>query len=223
MIQTITYDQQAALSSEEPQRISESGAYVGVFDQADMYDTPNGATMARFRFTCTATGSVAWLSLCLRTGSGDTPFTFGIFQSLMSVLDLMQVMPKPGKIKRPNGQTDDGYRMKELERKPVGLVLQAEPREYQAKDGSIKIATDMTIRRPFRASDRRTAKEIVTNAEPTRVAADVQYLKDHPKAVRTLDGSVYQPQQQAQPQAATYVADARSAGAQPVTEDDCPF
>lgn len=220
MISSIVYDQSAALASEDPQRINQSGAYVGVIDQADMFDTKNGATMARFRFTVTTTGQVCWMTLCLRTSSGDTPFTFGIFQSLMSILGLTTVTPKQAKIKNPKGEVVMGYRMDELMRKPIGFVLQVEPREYVNKGGEVKISTDMTIRRVFRASDKKTAKEILKNLEASQVEADLKYIAEHPKEVRKLSG---QPAS-SEPPAAAYAADATQAAPSPAAEpDDVPF
>ena len=212
MIGTITLDKAAATASESAPRISETGAYVGRIVQAEQYDTRAGATMARFYFQA-EDGASAWLTMCLLKTDGTEPFTMNIFHSILRCAVVSAVTATPGKVRTMSGQTADGYRMRELEGKRVGLLLQAEPREYQAQDGSIKIATDMTIRRAFDAETGRTAKELSTDAPAQRIQADLKYYREHPKEVRRLEGASQSASTAAAAPSAAYAAPA----------DDCPF
>ena len=106
-----------------------------------------------------------------------------------------------------------GYRGKAIEGKPIGLVLEAEPREYLYQ-GEVKVANDMTIRRAFDPATGRTAKEIDSGAtEATAIPAFLKNLKEHPKAVRKLDGGT---------QAAASSSPA-SMPPDPPVDDDMPF
>lgn len=187
IIGTIKADRQAAASAETPQRIQETGAYVGHILQAEQYETRSGATMARLFFQEEA-GATAWLSLCLLKNDGEESFTMGIFHSILTCAEVEAVTATKGRVKTMSGQVVDGYRMRELEGKRIGLLLQAEPREYEF-NGKINVTNDMVIRRSFRAEDGRTAKEIENNAQPERIQADLKYYKEHPKELRRLEGA----------------------------------
>lgn len=212
MIGTIKADRKAAAATETAPRISETGAYTGVILQAEQFDTRSGATMARLYFQADD-GASAWLTLCLLKADGTESFAMAIFHTILAVAGVESVTAKKTKVRQMNGQIGEGYRMTEIEKKRVGLLLQAEPREYETQTGEIKVATDMTIRRAFYPDTGCTVKEHDAQAPAERIQADLKYFKEHPKEVRRLNGA-------AAPQAPR----PQAAQAAPVEEfDDTPF
>lgn len=211
IIGTIKADKESAIRSETPARIFETGAYKGKIRQAEQYETKNGAAMLRFYFESNE-GAAAWLSLCIVKSDGEEAFGMGIFQSMLFCSQTESVEWVEGKVRTMKGEIVKGYRGKAIEGKPIGLVLEAEPREYLYL-GEVKIANDMIIRRAFDPATGRTAKEIDSGAtEATAIPAFLKNLKEHPKAVRKLDGGTQ-----------TQTTSPASMPPDPPVDDDMPF
>lgn len=211
IIGTIKADKAAAIRSEPLARIFETGAYKGKILQAEQYETKSGAAMLRFYFESNE-GATAWLSLCIIKSDGEEAYGMGIFQSMMYVSKTDSVEWAEGKVRNMKGEIVKGYRGRAIEGKPIGLVLEAEPREYLYL-GEVKIANDMTIRRAFDPDTGRTAKEVDSGAtEATAIPALLKNLKEHPKAVRKLDGGTQ-----------TQTTSPASMPPDPPVDDDMPF
>lgn len=188
IIGTIKADKEAALKSETPSSISETGAYTGTFLQAEQFDTKNGATMLQFYFKSDS-GSTAWLSLCIIKTNGDESFGMGIFQSIMACANVPAVDWVEGKVRKMNGEIGKGYRGKAIEGVRIGLLLESEPYEKVTANG-VRIYSEMRIRRAFNATTGLTCKEADEKAEaPTAIANMLKNLKEHPKPVRKANGS----------------------------------
>ena len=100
IIGTIKADKAAAIRSEPPARIFETGAYKGKILQAEQYETKSGAAMLRFYFESNE-GATAWLSLCIVKSDGEEAFGMGIFQSMLFCSKTESVEWVEGKVRLP--------------------------------------------------------------------------------------------------------------------------
>ena len=173
--------------------------------------------MARLYFQ-TDDGAAASLTLCLIKSDGDESFAMAIFHTILAVAGVESVTVRKVEVRQPNGQITYSFRMTEMEKKRVGLLLQVEPREYESRTGEKKIATDVLIRRAFYPETGCTVKEQDSGAPATRIQADLKYFLEHPKEVRRLNGSTTP---------ASSAASATAAGSMPpdppVDDDAMPF
>lgn len=205
MIGTISLDRAAAKRVEAPARIRETGAYKVIIQQADQYDTANGATMIRFRVKADD-GAIAWVTLCVLKNDGTESFGMGVFHALMANLGLNAVEWTAGKVKNPKDEVVPGFRGKALEGKRIGMLLQAEHRTLN--DG--KTVVNMSLSTTFDADTGLTFSEKEAGATtPRRVEERLKYLLEHPRnsvAPQTMQTS-----------AAAHPAPA------PDIDADCPF
>ena len=177
MIGTISFDRAAAKRVEAPARIRETGAYAVKIQQADQYDTQNGATMLRFRVQADD-GAIAWITLCVLKTDGTEAFGMGVFHALMANCGVNSVEWTAGKIKNSKDEMVPGFRGKALEGKRVGMLLQSEERTLN--DG--KVIVNMNLVTSFDPDTRLTYSEKETGVtEARRVDERLKYLLEHPK------------------------------------------
>lgn len=223
MLGTIKTDVNEAYKTDRAISINESGAYTGRITQAEQFDTANGATMARFRFA-TPDGRVTFVSLCLVASNGNTPFSYGIFQAILALLKVPAVSAVAARCVQPGGSIVDSYRMREMEGKDIGFVLEAETREY-FKQGEQKTATNMSIRCVFDPQTRQTITERDKNQPAKRVDAETARLAakaKNPPAPRAAGAGFESAPRHAAPAAAQPAAPQPDAAAD-YDPNDVPF
>lgn len=189
--------------------ITSSGAYVGVITAARLYETKNGAEMLNLDFESNE-GEKAHLSLCLYKADGTETFNRPILDSLMTVCRVKTMKAIPAKYKDKSGQEQTGYFFTEIQKKPIGLLLQAAPEEFMdERTGTIKTAVRLNLLTPFDATSRQNAAEILDNAEAKTVDSRLKTLKDKPVKKLPVEQAAQQfEQSQANP---------------PAENDDIPF
>lgn len=212
MLKSITVNSQQAAASEGPNRITETGMYVGRVVQCDQFDTKKGATMIRLYFEA-ETGATAWITTCVVKNDGEPSFGMGLFQALVSNVGLTTIDFSAGRVRSPKGDIIDGLRSKTLEGKRVGVILRQEPREYRTESGEIRIAKDVTLAGSFEAATGLTYSERASQkTEAKAAAARLAYLIEHPVALRKLEGA-----------ASAASTQATTASAVDALDEDTPF
>lgn len=212
MLTSFIANTESACASDRSAGITTSGAYVGVFKQAETYKSMGGAQMLRFWFS-TKEGQETWIDLCILKKNGEAAFGMDLFNALMVCMGVTNADATPGKARMRNGQiNDNAYRIKGVEQKPIGLVLQRENDRYQdPRTGEMRDTFRMNIVRGFEPNSRKTASELIQGKEAHNVENLLKTLKD-----RDRTGGQAAAQQTAAP--------AQPAQAAPAQDfDDCPF
>lgn len=164
--------------------ITASGAYIGVINTARLYETKNGAGMLSLEFE-SKDGEKAHISYCLYKSNGEETFARAILDALMTVCRVKTIKATQGKYKDRSGNEQSGYFFTELQKKPLGMLLQAAPEEFlDNQTGTIKTIVRMNLLTPFDATTRQNAAEILDQAEAKAVDSRLKTLKD--KALKKL-------------------------------------
>lgn len=169
-------DASQAARVEASASINQSGAYVGQILQAESYMTTGGAQMLRFMFQ-TAEKSSAWIDLCIGKKDGTDAFGIGYLHAILCVTGTQDAKIIPYRVYDRNGMAKEGFRMLEIEKKPVGFVLQREEEMYE-KDGEQRIGYRMKLVRVFNAQTNQTASEMKQNKPARKIEAFLAQLKD---------------------------------------------
>lgn len=209
MITNFTRDATSAAKSDSPAFISESGAYAGVIRQAYTYTSLGGAQMMNFNFMDRETGAIAWIDLCVTKRDGTPAFGMDLFNALLTCMGVDSCNAVQGKARNRKGEVFDAYRIKEIENRPIGLVLQKELSSYTGNDGEIHDSYRMNLFKPFDAQSHKTATEIIKGSEAKNLDACLKNLKDRDTRSQNRQ---------------TASASASNATEKAVdTYDDCPF
>ena len=126
------FDEGAAHSAGGSGAILESGVYYGVFTEAKLVSTPNGARGVEFSFEESDTGrQCRYIRVITRKNDGDKAFGYGLVNALMGLLKLTAI--SDAEIgEDSNGQPVRG--LPALCDKPVGVMLQRE--DYWKSNGT---------------------------------------------------------------------------------------
>ena len=171
------------------QRITESGAYVGVMTAAKHIEANSGTIGIEFSFHSNEGAEAHYLTLYTRNREGSPIFGEKQLYALMTCLKLREIKPVAGKVEQYDFDAravvkKQATLYQELMSAPIGVVLQSE--EYQKNNG--EIAKRMVLVRFFDAKTRQTASEILDKAPPVLLDKFLATLKD-----KTLSASVAHP------------------------------
>lgn len=160
--------------------ITKTGAYEGTIVQAALRESQNGATGIDIAFK-SRDGQMAHITMWILNRDGGRTYMHGIFDAIMVVLGLESTTAKKAYVYTRKGEKAMGYRITDIENKPIGLVIQREQRFYiDQQDGVEKETWQLNIRTPYDIATRRVAKEILDDEEAKRLDALLANLSDKP-------------------------------------------
>lgn len=219
--------------------ISKSGPYTGVIKLARLYDTNNGATMLVLEFVTNGSEHVT-ISMPLTKINGEETFNRKIVDALMTVLKVREMSVVQGQyLDQKENVMKPAYLLNDLMNKPVGLLLQNAPEEYEDRTTrTIKVANRMNLLTPFDPQTMQTARELLEKKEAKYVQNKAATLKDkevkkfaptnysagfeRPPQAPINQGYQQAPQSYQQP-AQGYQQPPQSAPAMYGSEEDIPF
>lgn len=121
-------------------RITESGKYVGTFTKAKKVISKKGTQGIEFSFASNGGQSADYLSVWTLNADGEQIYGYKQLMAIMTCLKVRGIDTKYASVqeydKNSNSMIDveiEAYA--DLERKPIGILLQME--EYEKKDGSV--------------------------------------------------------------------------------------
>lgn len=174
----MTLDVKAARTVGGTSFITTSGAYTGIITAARIYESKSGAEMLDIDFE-TLELERAHMSMCIYDKSGKATFSRAILDSLMTVCRVRSLKAEQRRFKDRQGAEQVGYFFVDLMGKPLGMLIQAAPEEYDI-NGEIKTMIRLNLLTPFDARTRQNAAEILDQAEAKAVDAKLKNLKDKP-------------------------------------------
>lgn len=174
----MTLDVKAARTVGGTSFITTSGAYTGIITAARIYESKSGAEMIDIDFE-TLDLERAHMSMCIYDKSGKATFSRAILDSLMTVCRVRSLKAEQRRFKDRQGTEQVGYFFVDLMGKPLGMLIQAAPEEYDI-NGEIKTMIRLNLLTPFDARTRQNAAEILDQAEAKAVDAKLKNLKDKP-------------------------------------------
>lgn len=174
----MTLDVKAARTVGGTSFITTSGAYTGIITAARIYESKSGAEMLDIDFE-TLDLERAHMSMCIYDKSGKATFSRAILDSLMTVCRVRSLKAEQRRFKDRQGIEQVGYFFVDLMGKPIGLLIQAAPEEYDI-NGEIKTMIRLNLLTPFDPRTRQNAAEILDQAEAKAVDAKLNNLKDKP-------------------------------------------
>ena len=214
-----TYDPQAAADADSGaggKYLSETGSYVGKIIKATGKKTSKGGDSVNIAFECADGRKAEYLTLQINSASGEKYFGYGVLMAVLRCANVRTISAvalqggKPGEVE-----------YKELEGKPVGVLLQASEYLKKVKDDSGRqtgeeLATRMELVAAFCPKTRRMASEIDKNVTaPTQLDRFISMLDPVRKMKRKpADPSRASGHQQ---------TESTAAGAGAFVEDDIPF
>ena len=169
----------AARADSQTSNIRKSGAFAGQITAARTYITRSGAQMLEIIFV--AHEGKANITLCLFKKDGTENFGRDMFMSMLTCLRLKNVNAVKSTIKDRNGNDQEAYLFPDLAGREIGFLLQYAPEEYQASDGTIRVADRVNLVTSFEPSTGLVAKEIlerVTKAELLEIRKE--HVSDKP-------------------------------------------
>ena len=178
MIEKFVCNADAACKVASTTFITKTGAYTGVISQASVRESASGATAVDLVFKCAQSGELAFITLWVLSKTGERTFNHDILDALMAVLNISEMRVVRGKVFDRNSQVSEGYRLPELEKKAVGMLLQREQRFYMTDSGEEKELFQMNLRTPFNVDTKQIAKEILHDIAPTRLEYLIETTKD---------------------------------------------
>lgn len=169
----------AARADSQTPNLRKSGAFAGQITAARTYLTRSGAQMLEIIFV--AHEGKANINLCLFKKDGSENFGRDMFMSMLTCLRLKNVNAVKSTIKDRNGNDQEAYLFPDLAGREIGFLLQYAPEEYQASDGTIRVADRVNLVTSFEPSTGLVAKEIlerVTKAELLEIRKE--HVNDKP-------------------------------------------
>ena len=214
--------------------ISKSGPYTGVIKLARLYDT-----MLVLEFVSDG-AEHATISMPLTKINGEETFNRKIVDALMTVLKVREMNVVQGQyLDQKENVMKPAYLLNDLMNKPIGLLLQNAPEEYEDRQTrAIKVANRMNLLTPFDPQTMQTARELLEKKEAKYVQNKAATLKDkevkkfaptnysagfeRPPQAPMNQGYQQAPQSYQQP-AQGYQQPQQSAPAMYGSEEDIPF
>jgi len=182
---SINADQAIAGSTSGYQRITQSGAYVGVFTKAKYTKAGTGAEGIEFTFKADDGAEANYLTLYTHNAAGGETYGYAQLNALMACLKQRQIAPQAMQVKEYDHGTNQEVTVSieaypQLMNVPVGVVLQRE--EYQKRDGSV--GESMNLQAFFDPATRQTGGEIIKQQPASAIDGAISNLRD-----KTLAGS----------------------------------
>ena len=174
MFSSIKRNPEKAKKADGGSFITQTGEYIVMIAQAAAKQTQSGAEIVELTIKDRQANAICTSRLVLTKANGDEAFGTGMLHALMTIINVEEIKPVPMKVFRRDRTTEDGFRIPELERQEVGVLLQRVNDVYQGKD-----KFDMNIVSFFDPKTRRTASEIINNVEkPVKLDQKLKNLKD---------------------------------------------
>lgn len=179
MITSFTQNPKAVVAAEGSAGINETGDYVVTIKQCETEEKPSGAQMVNF-WLVADDGRESWTSLCIVTKDGKESWGMGLLQSLMVVTGVQNAQAHAARVRLRNGDIkENGFRIREVEGKKAGVVLQRENYTYvDSRTGEEKETYRMNPLRFFHPNTRQTASEVLANADAVKLEGLLKTLKD---------------------------------------------
>lgn len=179
MITSFTQNPKAVVAAEGSAGINETGAYIVTIKQCETEEKPSGAQMVNF-WLVADDGRESWTSLCIVTKDGKESWGMGLLQSLMVVTGVQNAQAHAARVRLRNGDIkENGFRIREVEGKKAGVVLQRENYTYvDSRTGEEKETYRMNPLRFFHPNTRQTASEVLANADAVKLEGLLKTLKD---------------------------------------------
>lgn len=219
---TLNAEQAIAGSTSGYQRITQSGAYTGVFTKAKAITAGTGAEGIEFTFKSDSGAEASYLTLYTHNKSGEEIYGYAQLNALMSCLKQRQISAQSMQVMEYDHDSGkevsvqiSGY--PQLMNIPVGVVLQRE--EYCKKSGDI--GESMNLYAFFDAETRQTGAEVIQQQEATSLEGIISGLKDKPVSSNANRQNV-RPEGMPATGAQTIASSARSQSTQDF-DDDIPF
>ena len=177
-------------------RITQSGAYTGVFTKAKYVKAGTGAEGIEFTFKADDGREANYLSLYTHNSSGGETYGYSQLNALMACLKLREIKAQSMRVqeydfgvKREQAVMADAY--PELMNTPIGVVLQRE--EYNKRDGSV--GESMNLVAFFNPETRQTGGEVIRQQPAGGIEVVIEGLKDKTlsKGAATTTGSTAAP------------------------------
>lgn len=124
MITNFSYNQSEAAALDAPYSIRETGKYTVLLQQVSTRETPNGAQLVQFDFQDKATQANGSVTVFVTKKDGSPAFGASYLQALMGLTNTPKVNATKGKVFRRGGEAEEGFRLRELENKTVGIVIE---------------------------------------------------------------------------------------------------
>lgn len=211
MITSFTCDKERAATVAGFAGISRTGKYVGIITQAEVAESPSGATYIEIAFKAKSWeaknedgtidkgngDAMAFIRTYITAKNGDRTFGHDIVDALMAVLKIDNMNAQPATVFGRNSRNDpsdkhQGYRIPALEKQRVGLLLQRENREYTDNQGNLKESFNLNIITPYNPDTLQNANETIRGSDAVAVEQKFKYLHDK-AAKKTQAQSGYQP------------------------------
>jgi hypothetical protein len=159
-------------------RITDTGAYVGVITVAKDVKAGTGTTGIELSFKSNDGLEAHYLTLWTKNANGESIFGEKQLHALMTCLKVKSITGKDAIIEEYDFDARQNVKRQatvypELMNKPVGLVLQRE--EYEGPNG---IKNKMVFFAPFEAATRKTAAEILDQKPAEQLDKILKSLKD---------------------------------------------
>lgn len=182
---SLSADTAVAGSTAGFQRITQSGAYTGVFTKAKHIKASTGAEGVEFTFKARDGAEAGYLTLYTHNGQGGETYGYSQLNALMACLKVREINPQSMQVLEYDHDAGkeqavqiDAY--PQLMHAPVGVVLQRE--EYRKRDGDV--GERMNLHAFFEADTRQTGGEVIQQKPAGAIDGVIANLKD-----KTLPGN----------------------------------
>lgn len=200
MITSFTRNDERAAAVAGFSGISHTGIYTGFIAQAEIAEGKSGAQYLEIAFKCKqwkekdANGNVsegtgdrvAFIRTYITSKTGERTFGADIIDAMMVCLGVSKMDAVKGVVYGRNASRDksdqhQGYRLPDIEKKPIGLLIQREDRLYTDNTGVVRESFNLNILTPFDPANGKCAREILEKADKaTVVESRFATLKDKP-------------------------------------------
>jgi hypothetical protein len=212
---TYTRDDQLAVQPESNfgGRIETSGAYIGRLTMAKERTAKTGTRGIEFNFEAEDGRVARYLTLWVARANGEKiEYPYSLLSALMACLDVKSIDSAPAMVDEWNAASGmmvptEAQAVEALMKKPIGLLLQREEREWEGKT-----YVSMKIVQFFDPSDRSTPAEILSGTR-TGLSLDKMVTNLRETVVRV----------DAPPTGAAPAGSGSSGNFAEIDDDDVPF
>lgn len=189
-----TFDQKTAERADAPSGIHSSGAYILEIGQCSWRQArDSNAEFVDFVLVDRSTGAKVLTNICTNKRDGSESFGMGQFLAILGLAGVHDAQIVADKVYSLNGQATQGYRIKAVEKKTLGFVLQyvedKDEQGYTLTNDKGYAKYRMVIRTTYDPETRKTFREIGSNAPAKRVEQILSSLEDDKGKVRGMSAS----------------------------------
>ena len=220
MIKTFNFNPDVASRADSSGGIRESGKYILTIGQCS-WRKGQSSNSEMLDFVLTDGTSKALTRLITAKKDGSEAFGMKIFQTMLGLAGVQSAHVVEGEVYQISGGKEKGYRVKEIERKKLGFVLQyVEDRDadgYQVFNDKGWPKYRMEIRAVFDPATGKTFGELKAGQEAKRIVQILSGLEDDCAKVK---GAAPARQFESKPRQAPALAPQQTAESLP---EDIPF